>query len=96
MHTAKLNQKDNDMLGYSNISYYSSSYTADGTRLVSATKELKDFYKGLTKYIKGNSKICFPHYKRKIWLGNNAHKSVLSGILLQDVQSDVLEMIYEN
>lgn len=96
MHTAKLNQKDNDMLGYSNISYYSSSYTADGTRLVSATKELKNFYKGLTKYIKGNSKICFPHYKRKVWLGNNAHRSVLSGTLLQDVQSDVLEMIYEN
>ncbi len=37
--------------------------------------EINFCMKKLVKYIKTNSKMCFQHYKRKIWLGNNTYKS---------------------
>lgn len=96
MYTAELKEGSKSMLGYSNLSYYSSSYSKDGTHLISASKELKAFYKDLTKFIKNNSKMQFPHFKRKIWLANSAYRNVVSGTLLQDVKPEILELIYEN
>ncbi len=90
---AEFINKENKTLGYSNISYYVSGYSKDGNCLIPASKELKDFYKKLVKYIKINSKMCFQHYKRKIWLGNNAYKSVVSGALLQNVTQETLDII---